>query len=113
MICTQLHASQSGSHWKQSRENDPKLLQWIFANNFKTPIGTLCVYGLFAAGIFAYGSDYPVFAENIPFLSFFKYSAFLGRGITMMAELWLCKGYLSLVVERDEAESKQNSLKGK
>jgi hypothetical protein len=32
-----LHATQSGIHWKTTREHDPWWIKIIFANNFKTP----------------------------------------------------------------------------
>jgi phosphatidylglycerophosphate synthase len=110
MVCTQLHATQSGNHWKESRENDPWLVRAMFANNFKTLLGAWCVYGLFSAGFFAYASHHQVFAENIPLFDLWKYLAFSGRGITVLAELWLCKGYLSLVIERD-TEARSESTK--
>jgi hypothetical protein len=81
----------------------------MFANNFKTPMGTWCVYGLFSAGIFAYASQHPILVESIPYFEVLKYAAFSGRGIASFAELWMCQGYLSLVIERDtEAGTKRS-----
>jgi phosphatidylglycerophosphate synthase len=108
MACTQLHAVQSESHWKLSRERDPWLVRRIFANNFKTFFGGLCIYGLFFVSIFAYASHHPIFADNILFYDFWKYAAYCGRGFTALAELWLCKSYLSLLVEKDMNERKNN-----
>ena len=109
MVSTQLHATQSGTHWKASRQQDPWLLQMIFANNFRTPLGTWCIYGLFTAPIFAYGSS----GTNelmawIPFWGFCKYVAYTGRFISMLAEVWLILGYMSLVIEQDDRDSDNN-----
>jgi len=105
MICTQLHATQSRTHWKTQRENDPWLLKQIFANNFRGPLGCSVIYGLFFANLFVYGSQHPELeekvAERIPIFTFCKYAAFCGRALSMLAELWMCKGYLSLVIARD------------
>ncbi len=86
----QLHAAQSGTHWRASRESDPWFLRAMFANNFKTPMGTWCVYGLFSAGIFAYASQHPILVEGTPYFDVLKYAAFSGRGISVVAELWMC-----------------------
>jgi phosphatidylglycerophosphate synthase len=105
MTCTQLHASQSGTHWKTEREKDPWLLKHVFANNFRGPLGCLVIHGLFAANLFIYCSQHPELeeqmAEIIPFWTFWKYAAFCGRAVSMPIELWMCKGYLSLVISRD------------
>lgn len=108
MLCTQLHSTQSGTHWKTSREHDPIFVRAIFANNFKTLYGALCVYGLFFSGFFSYASHHQALKEIIPLFDFCKYLAFTGRGITFFAELWLCKGYLLLVVEKDAAAQSKN-----
>lgn len=114
MICTQLHATQSGTHWKTQRENDPWLLKQVFANNFRRPLGCLVVYGLFAANLFIYISQHPELEEKavkiIPIFTFWKYAAFCGRAISMLIELWMCKGYLSLVISRD-LEDRNESYK--
>lgn len=101
MVCTQLHAGLSGKHWKLQREHDPWLIRQIFANNFRTPLGCLAIYGLFAANMFAYGANHDAIVRNVPFFHFWKNVAFCGRGLAMFTELWLCKGYLSFVVSRD------------
>lgn len=107
MVCTQLHAVQSKSHWKLSRDQDPWLVQRIFANNFKTLFGGLCIYGLFSAGIFAYASHHQIFADNIPFYYYWKAAAYCGRGFTALGEISLCKSYLSLLIENDMEERKK------
>jgi hypothetical protein len=101
MICTQLHATTSSDHWKNCRTNDPWWIQRIFDNNFKTPQGALCIGGLFAAGYMAYAQTQPILVTAIPYFYVLRNLVFLGRGITMMAELWLCGGYLSHVVAND------------
>eukprot|EP00525_Craspedostauros_australis_P004837 CAMPEP_0198125012 /NCGR_PEP_ID=MMETSP1442-20131203/41546_1 /TAXON_ID= /ORGANISM="Craspedostauros australis, Strain CCMP3328" /LENGTH=211 /DNA_ID=CAMNT_0043784539 /DNA_START=15 /DNA_END=653 /DNA_ORIENTATION=- len=102
MLCTQLHAAQAGVHWKQQRDNDPWLIKAVFANGFKNPLGILVFYGLFCSGVFAYGEQKgTMFDDIIPFLPYWRYAAHIGRGISVMVELWLCKGYLSMVIEKD------------
>lgn len=109
MVCTQLHSISSESHWKQSRTNDPWLVRRVFANNFKTLFGGFCIYGLFASNMFAYTTHYPLFAESIPFFRYLKYAAYCGRCCSAVAELWLCKSYLSLLVDRDmQSKAKTN-----
>jgi CDP-diacylglycerol--inositol 3-phosphatidyltransferase len=109
MICTQLHATQSGGHWKEQRENDPWLLRTVFQNNFRNPLGTLVIYGLFAANLCVYGSQHAIIYQNFPFFVYFKYAAFLGRGISGFVELYMCKGYISMIIERDIKEKEENS----
>jgi hypothetical protein len=106
MICTQLHAATSSDHWKNCRTRDPWWIQLIFANNFKTPQGTLCIGGLFGSGFMAYAQTQPVLVNSIPYFRFLRNLAFVGRGITMLAELWLCGGYLSHIVAKDAAAAK-------
>jgi phosphatidylglycerophosphate synthase len=101
MICSQLHAATSGDHWKNCRTNDPRWIQSIFANNFRTPQGVLCIGGLFGAGYMAYAQTQPKLVTAIPYFFVLRNVAFVGRGITMIAELWVCGGYLSHVVAKD------------
>lgn len=103
MICTQLHASSNSDHWKTCRSSDPWLIQRIFANNFRTPLGVLCIGGLFGSGFMAYAQTQPELVAMIPFFFVLRNLAFVGRAITMMAELWLCRDYLSLVIANDES----------
>ena len=104
MVCTQLHATQSEKHWKEARENDPWLIRAIFANGFKTPLGFLCLHGLFVSGECIYVRCFPEFYAMFPFGPAIETAAYVGRAITLIAEIWLCKGYLSLVCERDVLE---------
>lgn len=104
MVCTQLHATQSEKHWKAARENDPWLIRCIFANNFKTPLGFLCLHGLFVSGQCVYVRSIPPLYDRFPFGPIIEYAAYTGRAITFLAECWLCKGYLTLVCERDVLE---------
>ncbi len=101
MIATQLHATQSGTHWKATREKDPWVIKSIFANNFRTPLGTWCIYGLFSSSMFAYASQHKELMTMVPFFLFWKYLAYSGRLISILAEVWLTLGYLNLVIERD------------
>jgi phosphatidylglycerophosphate synthase len=103
MVCTQLHTSQEdgGQHWKVTRDHDPFWIRAIFANNFKSVWGTVCIGGLFGSGYMAYASNEDVLVQSIPYFYPLLYVSFFGRGVTMLAELWLCSGYLSLVIERD------------
>jgi phosphatidylglycerophosphate synthase len=101
MICTQLHATQSGKHWKEQRDNDPWIVKQVFQRNFTSPLGCWVIFGLFGANQFAYGSHHLILSENIPFFQFLKCTAYSGRAISLLIECWMCKGYLSLVVSKD------------
>lgn len=109
MICTQLHAAQSGKHWKEQRENDPWIVKQVFQRNFTSPLGCWVIFGLFGANQFAYASLHSILYENIPFFKFLKYVAYSGRAISLLIEFWMCKGYLSLVVSKDLQEQLDNS----
>jgi phosphatidylglycerophosphate synthase len=102
MVCTQLHATTAGDHWKQCRGYDPWWIQAIFANNFKTPLGVLCIGGLFGSGFMTYAQTKSELVSAIPWFYVLRNLSFAGRCITMVAELWLCGGYLSHVIAKDE-----------
>jgi phosphatidylglycerophosphate synthase len=109
MLATQLHATQSGTHWKATRENDPWIVRAIFANNFRRPMGIWTIYGLFTAGLFAYMTPHKDHFEMIPYFNTFKYLAYSGRVLSSLVEIWLTLGYLGLVIERDTTASKKHS----
>ena len=100
MICTHLHAVEAGKQWKERRKKDPFLIRYIFSNNFKNPLGILSVYGQYAACICWYGRQHSVIYDNFPLFSFFQYTAYVGRGISMLCELWLCADYIKLVLQQ-------------
>lgn len=102
MLSTQLHAAQSGNHWKLARENDPWIVQAIFANNFRSPLGIWTIYGLFCAGLFAYMTPHKERFEMIPNFDIFKYLAYSGRILCSLVEIRLTLGYLGLVIEQDK-----------
>jgi phosphatidylglycerophosphate synthase len=110
MVSTQVHASSHSMHWKESRERDPWFVQSFFAANFRNPLGALGIFGLFAANLFAYGSQHPILVESIPLFNLWKNIAFIGRGVAMFVELWFCKGYVSYILEQD---SKTKTSKSK
>ena len=99
---TQLHASAHGSHWKTCRENDPKFIQNFFSNNFRNPFGLLGIYGLFAANLLAFAGAHASMREKLPYFYFFKYLAYTGRLISMGIELWMCCGYVKVILSKDE-----------
>lgn len=109
MVATQLHAAQSGSHWKKQRENDPWLVRSIFANNFRRPLGIWAIYGLFSSGLFAFGTHHQTIVDAIPYFEFFKYLAYSGRLLSSIVEIWLTLGYVKLVIERDSEAPKKAS----
>jgi CDP-diacylglycerol--inositol 3-phosphatidyltransferase len=111
-VCSQLHAAESGIHWKKRQESeDPWIVRQIFGqkNNFLTPLGSLSIYGLFASGLFAFGSQHTIFIDIIPFFYFFMYAAYCGRAIAIIAEIWLCKSYLSLVAQNEDGKRDQTT----
>ena len=101
MVATQLHAAQSGNHWKSARNSDPWIIQAIFANNFRRPLGVWTIYGLFCAGLFAYMTPHKDLFEMIPNFDAWKYLAYSGRALCSIVEIWLTLGYLRLVIEQD------------
>jgi phosphatidylglycerophosphate synthase len=101
MICTQLHASTCSAHWKECRQHDPWWIQAIFANNFKSPLGVLCIGGLFGSGYMAWAQTQPELITAIPYFYVLRNAAFVGRGVTMVVEVWLCCGYLAHVIAQD------------
>ena len=105
MLSTQLHAANSQQHWKTERENDPWLVRALYANGFKNPIGIVTMYGLFSANLWTYGEFYPQLKDNIPYFAAFKYVSYFGRALGLCVELWMIKGYLSLLIERDTQKS--------
>lgn len=109
MLATQLHAAQSGTHWKATRDKDPWWIQSIFSNNFRNPLGTWCIFGLFSASLFAYADHQKELMGWIPFFGFWKYLAYSGRLLSMFVEVWLILGYLALVNERD-SKSARNKM---
>jgi hypothetical protein len=110
MVATQVHASSHTMHWKEARQKDPWFVQLFFANNFRNPLGALGVFGLFAANLFAYGAQFDLLVDSIPFFNLWMSIAFIGRGLSMFVELWLCKDYVSYILEQD---SKSKTLKSK
>lgn len=105
MLATQLHAAHSQQHWKAERANDPWLVRTLYANGFKNPIGIIVVYGLFSANLWTYGEFHPELYDNIPYFDLFKYVAYFGRALGCCVELWMNKGYLSLVIQQDTKKS--------
>lgn len=101
MVCTQVFAAKSASHWKDSRSEDPALIKFFFRNNFRNPLGMLGIFGLFAANLFLYGRRHPVLYENIPGFTIWMVLACTGRGISAVVEVWLCSSYLHYVLEQD------------
>lgn len=112
MLCVQLYSlsfeKNKDKHWKNQDSNEPKYVQWYFANNFRNPIGMLGIYGLFASGQFLYGSYfYPnVFFGNIPFFGLWKNLAWIGRVLSIPIELWFCWRYFSAVIHHFDSPQK-------
>ena len=102
MLATQLHAAHSQVHWKSEREKDPWLVRALYANGFKNPIGAVTMYGLFSANLWTYGEFHPVLYDRIPLFELFKFTAYFGRALGICVEVWMIKGYISLVLEKDK-----------
>ena len=102
LVITQLHAAQKdGKHWKEARRNDPWFVRVFFANNFRNPLGTWGVAGLFCANLFLYGMHYEEVHSTIPRFRLLLYTACAGRVLSMMVELRLCCDYLLYVLDED------------
>ena len=110
MICTQLHSKTSGggsNHWKLKRETDPWFIQQVFRNNFKSPLGSLVIYGLYGSNLCLYGSYHSVIYNNIPYFTIFKYVAYSGRMVALLVELKLCNDYVSYLILTDNDEKNE------
>lgn len=107
MVSTQVHAAADNSHWKTARAQDPWFIQFFFRNQFRNPLGILGLFGLFAANLFTYGAHYAVFYERIPGFSVWLTLAFVGRGLSVVCELYFCYSYLSFIVQKDHADKEQ------
>jgi phosphatidylglycerophosphate synthase len=102
MILTQLHlVHRGGEHWKKQRENDPWIIRTFFANNFRNPLGTLGIIGLFSANLFVFGAHFPSIYSHIPGFYVFLALAGAGRLLSFMIELWMCWDYLSYLLDED------------
>lgn len=101
MLMTQLHSVQSGEHWKKARSNDPWFVCSYFENNFRNPLGTLGIFGLFSTNLFIFGAHFPVIYSRIPGFNLYLSVSCLGRLISFGVELWLSIGYLSFVLDQD------------
>lgn len=116
MVSTQVHAaagSSNSEHWKEARERDPWIVRVFFRNNFRNVLGSLGIYGLFSANLFAYGSYHPVLYDNIPFYNALMYLAFIGRALSMAIEIWFCCSYFSCILENDnQARQQQQQTNG-
>ena len=102
MVCTQLHAAQYAKHWKSDRDSDPWLIRKVFENGFKSPLGLWTIYGLFAVPMWVYGAYQPALYDSIPLYRWWMGLAIIGRVLGMTIEIWLCKGFLQVVIDRDE-----------
>jgi CDP-diacylglycerol--inositol 3-phosphatidyltransferase len=109
MLSTQLQAHHDAKHWKSasSRVNDHWLFRAMFRNNFRNPIGVLCIFGLFCANLFIYGSHHEVIYQSIPFFGFFRGLALVGRFCASIFEVALCLQYFSSVLEDDSPENQE------
>jgi CDP-diacylglycerol--inositol 3-phosphatidyltransferase len=112
MVCTQLHAN-TNTHWKEVAGDDdiPWWIQAIFVNNFKSPLGILCIGGLFGSGFMAFASGHSVLVDAIPYFHTLKYTSFFGRAISFLAELWLCRRYLTIVIRIDQENANLSTRK--
>ena len=88
------------------------LLHLTYCGDPLIPVRSIGIYGLFAAGFFAYGSQFEFLRQNIPLFRWWMYASYLGRGITATIEIYFCWGYLSLVLKEDiDEKSKKKSGK--
>jgi hypothetical protein len=107
-----LHAN-TNTHWKEVAGDDdiPWWIQAIFVNNFKSPLGILCIGGLFGSGFMAFASAHSVLVDAIPYFHTLKYTFFFGRAISFLAELWLCRRYLTIVIRIDQENANLSTRK--
>jgi CDP-alcohol phosphatidyltransferase len=89
-------------HWKAARRNDPWIVQAFFRHNFCNMWGAFGMFGLFSANLFCYASHHAILYHNIPCFYTLRAIAFAGRLFAAYIELWLCRSFLSMVLEGDE-----------
>ena len=111
-------------HWKDVKRKSPSKeieknnskakvppfwVQAVFRNNFRSPAGILAIFGLFVApfGSYVWYADH-VQQTTWPFrilseqhISNLIMISCVGRFLSFMVELWLCKEYLSGVIAND------------
>ena len=109
LLCTQLHSKEGGGkHWKSNRENDPWFIRQVFKNNFKNPLGSLVLYGLYGSSLFVYGSNYYILYNHIPYFDLLKYTAYIGRCLAMFVEVYLCSNYFQLQLQISSVKEKED-----
>lgn len=121
LVCTQLlqqeEANEKKKHWKEIEESasasPPWWIRTIFANNFRNPLGAWCIGGLFGTPFFAYLDNSSHIRQRIPLFEVWKYMAYGGRAVSVVAELWFCRAYLATVVAADEKERQIGMEKSK
>jgi phosphatidylglycerophosphate synthase len=104
MLSTQLQATNSdGTHWKTNapRLVDHGIVRAVFRNNFRNPMGTLCIFGLFSANLFLYGSYHDVLYKQIPWFNYLRVVAFIGRVCSAGIELAFCLQHLRYMLDQD------------
>jgi len=113
MVATQVHISASTTtpnHWKEARSTDPWIVQRYFANNFRNPVGSLGIFGLFASNMLTYGSYYSIFHTSIPLYHVWMYLSYMGRALTAGIEVYLCCGYFAFTIARDQESSSSKDV---
>jgi hypothetical protein len=113
MLSTQLQAERDAAkHWKDNASSSSRakhhwIVRAMFRNNFRNPMGVLCIFGLFCANLFEYGSNHAVIYEALPWFQFFRGVAMLGRFCAAMFEVTLCLQYLCSILEEDDTSRVQ------
>jgi hypothetical protein len=113
MLSTQLQAERDAKHWKHvsARPTHHWIFQAMFRNNFRNPLGALCIFGLFCANLFEYGSNHPVIYEAFPMFRLFRVVAIFGRFCAAMFEVTLCLQYLSCILEEDASRTQHRGAR--
>jgi phosphatidylglycerophosphate synthase len=105
MACTQLHAISNDTHWKHSRAQDPWIVLYFFANNFKNPLGVWGIFGLFAANLFAYGEQHPDIVAIVPYFTMWQLIAYSGRLLSLLVEIRVSTSFILHLLDQDQAKS--------
>jgi len=101
MLATQLHSKTGEQHWKKTRQGDPYLIKYFFSNNFRNPLGTWGIMGLFGCPLCLFASHheqmYDVVAKWPLVWLALRLMVYSGRFISGIIECYFVITYLKMV----------------
>ena len=120
MVCSQCNQANSESgHWKdfQRGRKAPFWIEAVFKNNFRSPFGTIAIFGLFVApfGSYFWAADrlskttwpWKVLLESEYAALLLIRCAYVGRLLCVVVECWLCLEYIRGLIHHDTLQRRQ------